>query len=313
MSDDNYDAAEMEQKQKKKPGRPRKQPIRQPKPKNGIVMNPSDNRHFIEFLYDKPLQFKKLCGFFKSMAVEKIRLMFYKDCLIMRCKDHIGKSDIRVKIDCAEINHFYSKDELDIGLLCKNLELIMATIDRTYNSILLLSTDDNIQKNIRVVLKNDIDIEESHTIELIGDYEKIDNDDQFLDENYAIKFKLPGKYFKKMISDIKTFSDQVAIKQDGFEEPLMFEYDKYDKKIKSFHTIKNSKMISLQSKLKDDDTFRTSFKIEYVKPISSALLSENIEVYADENKPLMFILQMDGGAIEVRILTDIINERDIDI
>jgi flagellar hook assembly protein FlgD len=118
-----------------------------------------------------------------------------------------------------------------------------------------------------------------------------------------------------MDSDIRSFSDQVAIKQDGPDEPLIFEYDKSDKKIKSSHTIKNSKLISLQSALGEDDTFRTSFKIEYVKPISSAVLSENIEIYADENKPMMFIIQMDDRAIEMRILTNIIDdrERDIDI
>jgi hypothetical protein len=316
MSDDNEDNSGTETKViKKRPGRPRKNPIRTPKPRNGIVSEPSDKRHFIEFLYDKPLVFKKLWQFFKLMAVNNIRFLFTKENIIMWCSDHHGKSHIRVQINCNEVNHYYNKDELDIGLLCKNPELIMATIDKTYNSILFLSKEDSTQKNIRIVLKNDIDIEESHTIELIGDYDRVDDDEKFLDENYAIKFKLPGKYFKKMVSDIRSFSDQVAIKQDGPDEPLIFEYDKSDKKIKSSHTIKNSKLISLQSALGEDDTFRTSFKIEYVKPISSAVLSENIEIYADENKPMMFIIQMDDRAIEMRILTNIIDdrERDIDI
>ena len=45
---------------KKRPGRPRKTPLREPRPRNGIVNNPKDVKNFIEFLYDKPLIFKKL-------------------------------------------------------------------------------------------------------------------------------------------------------------------------------------------------------------------------------------------------------------
>lgn len=302
-----------DQPKKKRPGRPRKNPIRQPKPKNGVVLNPSDARHFIEFLYDKPIVFKKLWQYFKLMAVEKIHILFSKENITMWCVDHHKKSRMRINIDCNQVNHYYCENELDIGLLCKNPEIIMATIDKNYNSILFLSTHENIQKNIQIVLKNDIDIEENHKIELIGEYDRIENNEQFLDEDYTIKFKLPGKYFKKMVSDIRSFSDQLTIRQDCNDDPLMFEYIKHDKKIKSNHIIKNNKMINLRSKLGDDDTFRTSFKIDYVRPISSALLADSIEIYADENKPLMFIIQMDDAAIEMRILTEIIDNRELDI
>ncbi len=298
---------------KRLPGRPRKYPSRTPKPKNGVVKQPSDSIHFIEFLYDKPLVFKKLWQFFKLMAVDKIQINFTKDNIFMWCHDHHKKSYIRVKINCNEINHYYCADELEIGLLCKNPELVMNTIDKTCNSILFLSTQDNTQKNIQIVLKNDIDFEEVHKIELIGEYDRFEDNQKFLDEDYAIKFKLPCKYFKKMISDIRSFSDQATIRQDGYGEPLMFEYIKHDKKIKSLHMAKNSKSICLESNLIEDDTFRASFKVDYVKPISSAVLSEHIEIYADENKPLMFIIQMDDKAVEMKILTDIIDNRDVDI
>jgi hypothetical protein len=298
---------------KLRPGRPRKTPIRTPKPKNGIVANPSDGVHFIEFLYDKPLVFKKLWQFFRLMAVDKIQINFTKDHIFMWCNDHHKKSHMRIKINCSEVNHYYCEDELEIGLLCNNPELVMNTIDKTCNSILFLSTQDNTQKNIQIVLKNDIDFEEIHKIELIGEYNRTEDDGKFMDEDYAIKFKLPGKYFKKMISDIRSFSDQATIRQDGYDEPLTFEYIKNDKKVKSLHVAKNSKSISLESTLDEDDTFRTSFKVDYVRPISSAVLAEHITIYADENKPLMFIIQMDDKAVEMKILTDIIDNRDVDI
>lgn len=303
---------QIEKPEKKKPGRPRKKQPIQPKKKKGVVLSPEDAMHHIEFLYDRPLIFKKLWQFFKLMSVDKIHMAFTKNNIIIYCTDHHKKSRVRVNIDCSKVNHYYCEKDLDIGLLCKNPELIMSTIDKTYSSILFLSTKDNIQKNIQIVLKNEIEIDETHKIELIplsGEYNKSNDESDFLDEDYMIKFKLSGKYFKKMISDIKSFSEQITIRKDGPEDNLIFEYTANSKKIKSMHIIKNNDSISLRDNLGPDDTFRTSFKIDYVKSISSALLNETIEIYSDENKPLKFMVQMDD-AISITILTTIIDQRD---
>lgn len=294
---------------KKRPGRPRKNPIREPKPRNGIVENPIDNSNYMEFLYDKPILFKKLWQYFKLMAVDKIQLIFRKNEIIMWGEDHHKKSKMRVRIDANKINHYYCKDELDIGMNCRNPELVMTKIDKTYSSLLFLSKVGYTQKDLRAILKNDIEIDESHKIELIGEYQKIENEKMFLDEEYPIKFELPGKYFKKMISDIRGFSDQITIRQDSFDEPLVFEYITHDKKINSENIVRNNKGIKFSSSIKEDETFRTSFKIDYVKPISSALLSDCISIYAHESKPLMFKVSMDNDTIEIRILTKIIDER----
>lgn len=295
--------------QKKRPGRPRKTPLREPRPRNGIVNIPKDDNNFIEFLYDKPLIFKKLWQYFKLMAVDKIQIIFRKTEIILWSEDHHKKSKMRIKINANKINRYYCSEELDIGMSCKNPELIMNTIDKTYTSILFLSKLNYMQKDIRIILNNEIEIDESHRIELIGEYDKISNEAQFLDDEYTIKFELPGRYFKKMISDIRAFSDQITIRQDSPEEPLIFEYMKTDKKIKSYHIVRNNKSINFTSKLKADDTFRVSFKIDYVKPISSALLSENITIYAHENKPLIFSINMDKSTMELKILTEIIDDR----
>jgi hypothetical protein len=296
-------------KKKKRPGRPRKNPIREPKPRNGIVSQPTDASNFMEFLYDKPIIFKKLWQYFKLMAVDKIQIIFRKDEIIMWGEDHHKKSKMRVRIDATKINHYYCKDELDIGMNCRNPELVMTKIDKTYSSLLFLSKVGYVQKDLRAILKNDIEIDESHKIELIGEYQKIEGEHMFLDEDYPIKFELPGRYFKKMISDIRAFSDQITLRQDSYDESLIFEYTTQDKKINSENIVRNNKMIKFTSTIQEEDTFRTSFKIDYVKPISSALLSENITIYAHEQKPLMFIVRMDNDTIELRILTKIIDER----
>lgn len=296
---------------KKRPGRPRKTPMREPRPRNGVVQKPKDPHNFVEFLYDKPLIFKKLWQYFKLMAVDKIQIIFRKDEIILWGEDHHKKSKMRIRIDADKVNHYVAIEELDIGIACKNPELIMNTIDKTYTSILFLSKVNYTQKDIRIILNNEIEIDESHCIELIGEYNKISDEDMFLDTEYTVKFELPGRYFKKMISDIKGFSNQITIRQDSATEPLIFEYVKTDKKIKSYHIVRNNDNIKFKSKLKGDETFRVSFQIDYVKPISSALLSENIIIYAHENKPLMFTVAMDKNTIELKILTEIIDDRSI--
>lgn len=294
---------------KKKPGRPRKTPIKQPRKRNGIVLTPKDSDNHIEFLYDRPLLFKKIWQYFKLMAVDKIQIIFRKKEIIFWCEDHHKKSKMRLKINADNINHYYCENDLDIGIFSKNPELIMSTIDKTYNSIIFLSKKDSIQKDFRVILNNDIEIDESHKVELIGNYLKMENENTFINNiDYQLKFDLPGKYFKKMISDIQTFSDEITIRKDSIDDPLIFEYSKLDKKVISYHIVRNSKNINLVSTM-GNESFRASFKIDYVKPISAALLSENITIYANENKPLLFNINMDKDTIELKILTEIIDNR----
>jgi hypothetical protein len=296
------------EKPKAKVGRPKRTPVVLPKPKLGIMDKPSDSSHFIEFLYDNPTAFKKIWAFFKSMNVEKIHMLFTKDSINIYCTDEYGKSHIHVSIDCRQVNHYYCEKDLDVGILCKNLELIMNTINKTCTSLLIISTRDNQQRNIEIVLTNELEIEETHRVELIGEYDRTTNNARFLNDDYTIKFELTGTYFKKMIADIKSFSDQITIKKDGPDDPLIFEYIKTDKKIKSHHSIKDGKKISLVDKLGPDDTFRISFVIDYVKPISNSILHNSIGIYAREEHPLKFVIPMDP-AIKIVILTDIIDYR----
>ena len=124
---------------KKRPGRPRKTPLREPRPRNGIVITPKEPSNFVEFLYDKPLIFKKLWQYFKLMAVDKIQIIFRVSEIILWCEDHHKKSKMRIKLNAKKVNHYYCANELDLGMTCKNPELVMSTIDKTYTSILFLS------------------------------------------------------------------------------------------------------------------------------------------------------------------------------
>jgi hypothetical protein len=290
-------------------GRPRKNPRKEPALRKGIVSAPSNEDFFMEFMYDQPMTFKKLSQFFKLMAVHKLQFLFREQDIIIYATDHAKKSKIRICIDCSKVNNYYCKTTFDIGMMNKDLEMLTNKIDRDYNDIILFSTHGNMQKNTSLVLNNDIHVYETHDIELIGSYDKMENESTFLDESHTIALNIPGRYLKKTINDIKTMSDQISIKQEDPDGQLLIEYITKNKKIRSTHYISNNNKINFTSKLKENESFRVDLKVDYIKPISASQLADYMIWYLDENKPTMFKAVIDEGAIEIKILTEIIDER----
>jgi hypothetical protein len=294
---------------KKRPGRPRKTPIREPRPRNGIVKAPRDPSNYVEFLYEKASIFKKLWQYFKLMSAVNIQIIFRKTEIIIWCEDHHKQSHVRVKINANKINHYFCSGELDIGMNNKNPELVMSTIDKTYTSILFLSKVGYEQKNISIMFNNEIEIDETHKIELIGEYSKVENEKKFDDLGYTIKLELPGKYFKKLISDVRNFSDTITFRQDDCNSPLLMQYATSSKKIKSFNIIRNPKAVKFESSLSGDDSFITQVKVDNLKAVSSAQLADKITIYASETKPLMLRLSLDKDTINLCVLVNIVDER----
>jgi hypothetical protein len=137
----------------------------------------------------------------------------------------------------------------------------------------------------------------------------MENEEDFIDEGYTIKFQLPSKYFKKTIGDIKTMSSQLSITQEDMESPLVFEYLTPNKKIQSKHTVKDSNKIKLVSELAAGESFRVDVKIDYIKPISAAQIADEVIIMTDENKAFMTKAFIDNEAIEIKTLTEIIDDR----
>jgi hypothetical protein len=294
---------------KKGPGRPRKTPKKEPIPRKGISNKPTNVDDHIEVLYDHPVILKKIFQFFKSLAAAQIQILFRQKDIVFYAEDHHKKSKIYVKIDASKLNHYYCKSELDIGISAKEIELILNKVDKEYSSMVLLSTIGNIHRSITMVLENDMRIDEIHTIDLIGQYSKMENEEDFTNEDYMIKFQFPSKYFRKTINDIKTMSSQLSITQEDSESPLVFEYLTPNKKIQSKHTVKDSAKIKLESNIDDDSSFRVDLKVEFIKPISAAQIADEVCILVDEKKSFMTKAFIDEGTIEIKTLTEIIDDR----
>lgn len=294
------------------PGRPRKNPRKEPLPKKGVAKAPQKDDSVVELLYDNPLLIKKIVAFFKSVASAKIQILFRMTDVIFYARDHHGKSHIRIRIDCNKLNHYYCKAPINIGIAQRDLELVLNVVDKDYSSILIIASKENVQKSLLMVLENSMEIDESQTIDLIGSYDQMEDEERFTNETYTIYWEWTGKNFKKCINDIKTMSDQFAITQDNCNKPLSILLTSINKKIHKNYVFKSPNKLKLKSKLFGDESFRIDMKVEYIKPISSAHIADEITILIDENKPLMTKAFVDNGVIEIKTLTDIIDDRPTD-
>ncbi len=294
---------------KRGPGRPPKTQKKDPIPRKGIARNPHDSNNFVELLYDQPIIMKKIFSFFKSVAASEIQILFRPNDIIFYAIDHNEKTKIRIRVDAEKLNHYYCRDVLDVGISQKEMEMILNKVDKDYSSMVILSDVTTTRRNLTIVFENDIRIDELHRIDLIASYNKMEDESAFIDEEYMIKFNFPGKYFKKTVSDIKSMSSQLSITQEDNDSPLIFEYLTENKRIQSKHTVKDSNKIKLVSNLDDGDSFRVDVCIDYLKPISSSQIADDITILVDENKSFMTKSYIDGGTIEIKTLTEIIDER----
>lgn len=294
---------------KRGPGRPPKNQKKEPLPRKGIQKSPQNPDSFVEVLYDQPVIMKKIFSFFKSVAAAEIQMIFRPKDIIFYAIDHNEKTRIRVRVDAEKLNFYYCRDVLDVGISQKEMEMILNKVDKDYSSIVILSDISTTRRNLTLVFENDIQIDELHRIDLIAAYNKMEDESSFTDEEYTIKFTFPGKYFKKTVSDIKSMSSQLSITQEDNESPLIFEYLTENKRIQSKHTVKDSSKIKLESNLADGETFRVDVCIDYLKPISSSQIADDIMILVDENKSFMTKAYIDGGTIEIKTLTEIIDDR----
>ena len=294
---------------KRGPGRPPKNEKKDPLPRKGIHRSPQNPDSFVEVLYDQPVIMKKIFSFFKSVAASEIQIIFRPKDIIFYAMDHNAKTRVRVRIDAEKLNFYYCKDVLDIGVSQKEMEMILNKVDKDYSSIVILSDVITTRRNLTLVFENDIQIDELHRIDLIASYNKMENETAFIDEEYTVKFNFPGKYFKKTVGDIKSMSSQLSITQEDNESPLIFEYLTENKRIQSKHTVKDSSKIKLESTLAKGETFRVDVCIDYLKPISSSQIADEITIFVDENKSFMTKSYIDGGTIEIKTLTEIIDDR----
>jgi hypothetical protein len=292
---------------KRSVGRPRLLQKIDPLPKLGIVEEPQSNDNLIELSYDNVNIFKKLFSLLKLMNVKEINIQFHTNYTKIYGIDHLEKNLINIKIEATKLNHYYCEHPINITLDPKNLDKITQKIDKNYDLFSIILKKNSYRNHLIIILNNKmLSIDESHIINLIeNDSELNQLYDRTVDYNlYPLKFELPGKYFKKLINDISTFSDLFTIEKVN-NNPLRFIYKNINNTIKGYNICKDHAKLKLESTLTPDDIFSVSIRIDYIKALSNSLLSDNIKIYADKENDIIFNLLIDNGVFEIIIYTAI--------
>jgi hypothetical protein len=295
---------------KRPPGRPRSNPKKNTIPKNGIIDKPTDECNAVEFIYDTPTELKKIINMFKSLASLQIQILFRPTDIIFYAKGHHGKNQIYVKIDCSKSNSYYCNGIYDIGIPQADFKQVLDKINKIYEDITIVLTHKNINNNMIIIFQNELKISEIHTIKQTGEYNKMNNEVDFIDESYLIQFTWPSIYFKKTIHEIKQMSKELSIIQNNPNDSLEVEYISRNKKIISQHVAKEKSKIKLISKLQEGDSFHITICAEYIQPISNSHAAKHVQILIDENKKFMTKSYVgNNNIIEIKTLTDIVDNR----
>jgi hypothetical protein len=299
-----------EQPKKRKPGRPPLRIKKEQIERLGVVQEPKNTNNIMELVYDIPMIFKKIFNFLKLMEVKEIKIKFMEDSVQLISVDHLEKNIINLNIDCSKMIHYYCKTQIIVILDSKNIEKVLQKIDKNYSTITFISKIDTYRSEIMINFSNtDIDIDEIHTINLMESNFIDDDKYKYVNLNYdeyPIKFQLPCKYFKKIINDISTFSNIFKIEKiKGIE--LQFPYDTDGRTIKVNNIFNNAEKIKLESTIAENDIFSVSTYIDYIKALSNSLISDNVKIFVDREKDMVFKLFVDNTTFELTIYTNIIN------
>lgn len=292
-------------KPKKKPGRPRKKPIKESVERKGISSTPRKDNNSVEFMYDEPIIFKKAFHIFKAMQSNELEIVFDEKEVRITSKNHMRNADIVVTFDCTKMVHYYCQQKSVVVLNEKNVEKINKVLSSTHTMVTLVSKKNSFRSSIIFIFQNDMKIDEVHEVKLI--VPTADNVvllDDFDTDIYPIQFEMPCKFFKKLITDSALFSDTISIRKVGKGE-LTFSHLTEDKMIKSQHIVKDEKVIKLMSSIEDEKTFLVSIKLDYIKPLADALIADMIEVCAHQEKRIIFTGSLDNNSVLVRVCCDI--------
>lgn len=313
---------------KKKPGRPRKVVPKKNIPKLGIVHEPSnkddpDHRsvYVLELVYENPTMFRRIFNLFKAMQVQDIRLRFEPEVVQILTQDRVKKSTIYTVIEGARLNKYYCEKTFEIGLIPDDIQKISQTINNDYSKITIISSRRDEKSKLQIILAYDgIETADKKYIIDVNSVEECDwgvLDELELESSYPIKFELTSRFFKKTIADFKLMSNIMSIQKVG-TGLLQMSYIFSNKRGEQYTCFKDPAKINLRSTIKPDDLFSCSVYIPHVKPLSTSLITDTIEISASKEHKLIFTALLDQQEIgkkkqlntevcTIKILTEIIN------
>jgi len=301
MSSDEEPEQEVEQEKvvKKRPGRPRKYAARAPVKRYGVVKSPlpeEDERaaHTMELFYDNPNMFKRIFQTLKTMGVETVRVRFEEEEVKMVATDHIEMNEIYIRIFGRHMERYYCKRAYEVGWDVNLYEKVFRTVTQEYQRVTFVTNQASFRKSMTV----GFEVGNRRGTSMFGldvvamnDY-NWEIEDKLLEENnYPIRFCLDTREFKKHVTDGKTLTNTISFEKKGTGH-LRICYELQNKRGRHNYNFINAEEICLEARNGEDDV-SASLNVEYLKPLSSAMVTDKIWLAVADEKDLISTFYLD--------------------
>jgi hypothetical protein len=297
---------------KRGPGRPKKFTPKNSKNTSGLRTEPENKENMIEMCYAGVTNFKKIASFFKNLNADKIHFEFLPTGLNLYTKNFKEQNDARISFRGEEMASYYCQEPFSIDVNFANLEPIFSKLDKIYVMSRIFVETASKHKKIIIVLENEYNIDECFDVEIFmdGKSQQTNYSEPFLQNmDEQLSFKLPGKYFKKMISDSKQMDKQWTIDMHGPTGPLLFSYKTENGQVAAKIVPKQSKIadFEIKSSLEPREILSVSVFLDNIKSVSNSSLGDDIYIKASKGKPLRTFARLDGTAVVVDVIVATVN------
>lgn len=300
----------MAEVKKRGPGRPRKQPAKDPLPRVGLMDAPSMPDFIAEFKYDKPAILKKFSNYWGALNAESVLLSFRKDRLIIMTSEYKKTCYVRHTIDAKDTVAYYCKEPLDIVLLYSDFDLILQKLEKECPSIEFRVTERNRGKELNVIIGSQWEVPEFLDIDMQIDPTFVHSFASIFDETkYPLELSIVGKHFKKMVSEITSFDPKLELEYYKLDEKStpVFKYRSQNNRVRG-KAIPNRKAV-LHDTVAQNDIFAVSMYANVLKPTSQAILADSLTMHVCDNKAFIKLTCVNIEKILIDIMISVIDHR----
>lgn len=282
------------------PGRPSNKPAPPTLPISGIVETPRNPVNLIEFITGKPIDFKILFTYFKNLKSTDIHIHFRKNDITFLTRDHSTNSRVLAVIDCRNVNFYYCKQEMCIGLNRAHSEKLFLNIDKAFFRFSIEYREDETER-IYFIFR-DAETERQYMIyvsnvdtdlDLFAARDEIPTDDLMSQKSYPLQFTMSSRQFKKTISDAQAYHDTITIEKI-IDNPMRISYKKHNVVYNEIYF--NDQSIGLVSANTD---FMCKAKIANLKSLVSSIVTDKITIMCRETNDILICSEIDKDVMTV--------------
>lgn len=291
--------AEVNTKNKRGPGRPKTRLDTPYLPSVGIVAQPMKEGNIVEIVYNKPMVFRKMFALLKNFGLETVKVNFTETQVEFSGLGHYLTETVQLTMYGKALIEYYVKAPITKYIYLPDIDKVTKTINKRHNMVSLVIREEEERSKMHMIFHiPEYDADLSSPIKFAPQPEKAIPDIKD-DTAYPIKFEIDSAQFKSIINsfDNGLSADVMSIKKIG-ESPLFLLPQKDGQKLSEGISFKNNTKINLQSAITADDIFSTSVKIPYFRALSSANISQNIEIAADKFEPISFTSHIDKTVVK---------------